>query len=87
MLVTKEVKILKKRIAFFVESYGNSARANGICTKTIIDEISKENHDVVVFSSKSALKQPYSKTNGNISVYKFNRDLGYIFHNYPLVLG
>ena len=69
---------MNKKIGFFVESFGVGARPNGICTKAIIDELVKKSCETVVFSSKTIFRQPYKQIEKYITVYKFNRDMGYM---------
>ena len=67
-----------KNFLFFVGSYETKASANGVCTKKIVEELSK-NNKVYVISEKRGRHDYTISKDKNVEIYKYWRNLSSYF--------
>lgn len=64
--------IFEMNTLFFVNKY-NSSNPSGICTKRIVDELSKQNNRVLVLTQKLTNEQSFEEKYDNVEIYNIKK--------------
>lgn len=62
---------------FIINTFNYNPGPNGICVKRIVNELSKQNNQVLVLTQKVCYNQPHKEENDNVEIYSFKKSLQY----------